>query len=107
MKMIEQTKCRDALYSKELSGIVGALTTSSATIQCIEMLELDELLEETPVERYEYQKSFAQAQTDPVLVLHSSGSTGTAQFVGCCVILADFSRRSKNHHHDPCQHGRE
>lgn len=38
--------------------------------------ELKELLDESPVEIYPYAKSFEEAQMDPCLVLHTTGSTG-------------------------------
>lgn len=38
--------------------------------------ELKDLLDESPVEIYPYAKSFEEAQKDPCLVLHTTGSTG-------------------------------
>ena len=38
--------------------------------------ELEELMEESPVDVYPYSKSFYEARMDPCLVLHTTGSTG-------------------------------
>ena len=38
--------------------------------------ELEALLDAAPVETYPYTKSFEEAQMDPCLVLHTTGSTG-------------------------------
>lgn len=38
--------------------------------------ELKGLLDESPVQIYPYAKSFEEAQKDPCLVLHTTGSTG-------------------------------
>ncbi|KAL8765546.1 MAG: hypothetical protein Q9209_007417 [Squamulea sp. 1 TL-2023] len=38
--------------------------------------ELEELLDDVPVDKYPYFKSFEEAQMDPCLVLHTTGSTG-------------------------------
>ena len=38
--------------------------------------QLEDLLDESPVERYPYPKTFEEARMDPCLVLHTTGSTG-------------------------------
>jgi acyl-coenzyme A synthetase/AMP-(fatty) acid ligase len=39
---------------------------------------LQQLLEVRDIEEYPYEKSFAQAKSDPAFVLHTSGSTGNS-----------------------------
>lgn len=42
---------------------------------------LQQLLEVENVEEYPYEKSFAEAKSDPAFVLHTSGSTGNYSFI--------------------------
>ena len=52
---------------------------------------LDDLLDPSPVERVEYEKTFEEARSDPFVAIHTSGSTGTPKLVilkhgsFCCV----------------------
>ena len=50
-------------------------------MQRINMLELDDCLDPGVVPFYPYNKSFSQAQYDPFVVLHTSGSTGLPKIV--------------------------
>lgn len=72
MKETESTK---VLYAKEMVGIVNKLSASNGHLVTANIESLKELLETQP-STFQYRPSFSEAVGHPVLVLHSSGSTG-------------------------------
>ena len=72
---MEQTRSSKLVYSPELSPVVESLRAQRLETTCFEVPALDVLLSSHP-ETVPFTKSFADARTDPILVLHSSGSTG-------------------------------
>ncbi|KUI71888.1 Oxygen-dependent choline dehydrogenase [Cytospora mali] len=81
--MIVQSQCRVLFYAEEMTGTAEAIRDSRLPELVINPVpSLDELLstdEET--ELYPYTKTFDEAQAEPCLILHSSGSTGDPKLV--------------------------
>jgi hypothetical protein len=72
--LMEQTDCSKLLHAAEVAPILQRMgVASSLRLEVIPTFE--EMLNSRPVS-YPYTKSFEDAQNDPVVVLHSSGSTG-------------------------------
>ena len=74
--MIEHTKCQTVLYSGNFGPIVQELqhTDGRWLRTSLEVPSVDTLLDTASSEHYEEQGS--RAATEPVVVLHTSGSTG-------------------------------
>lgn len=73
--MRRQTDCPILLYSNGVSQ-VEELKAIKPTILAIEVPELSHLLATQDIPRYPYDKTFEAAQYDPIMVAHSSGTTG-------------------------------
>ena len=72
---MEQTSCLKLLFASEVGAIVKAIEGIDPDIRAHEIPSLEALLDskefvDVPVPRY------SQAENDPIVVLHSSGSTG-------------------------------
>ncbi|KAI0202451.1 hypothetical protein F4808DRAFT_76239 [Astrocystis sublimbata] len=74
LSLMRQTGCSKLLYATEMHPLVKPLL-SEETIQALEVPAFKAMLNSTP-DRFPYEKSFDEVCNDPVLVLHSSGSTG-------------------------------
>ena len=68
-------------------GLVSADTDHS--MQSVVVPEEDALLDPTPVKHYPYTRTFDEARRDPLVVLHTSGTTG--MFILCVKIHAVLS----------------
>ena len=72
---MEQTKSTKILYTLELEAVVQKLVASMQDIQCATIGSLDSLLE-ADGPPFPFHPDFDEAIRHPVVVLHSSGSTG-------------------------------
>jgi thioester reductase-like protein len=73
--LIDQTKCSLLLYAQELELQIKPLLEHQPSLQIHAIQPLEALVRpDTPP--YPYDKSFDEVKWDPILVLHSSGSTG-------------------------------
>lgn len=75
VSLLEQTKCAHLLYASEVEPFVKPLLDEKADLKLHPINSLEHLLKpETP--HYAYDKAYDSARWDPILILHSSGSTG-------------------------------
>ncbi|KAE8557065.1 hypothetical protein EYB25_001771 [Talaromyces marneffei] len=76
--LFEQTQCTKLCYSADSPGIVAsgqAILKVTKALRSLEYLSLDELLN-AQCESVPYLYNFAQLRHEPIVILHSSGSTG-------------------------------
>ncbi|KAH9883223.1 hypothetical protein F4778DRAFT_56041 [Xylariomycetidae sp. FL2044] len=73
--LMEQTGSTKLLYAAECRPIVKQLEDVVPYIQFTAVPSFDEMITSTP-KHYPYEKTFDSCRNDPVVVLHSSGSTG-------------------------------
>lgn len=73
LNLLEKTECHTFLMAE---GVEFEHVLSQREMKKAIVPELQELLDNTPVEMYPYTKNFEQARKDPCLVLHTTGSTG-------------------------------
>lgn len=73
LNVLEGVDCRVFLSGKDthVEHILSNRCMGTCTVP-----ELEELLDDAPVEVYPYTKTFDEARMDPCLVLHTTGSTG-------------------------------
>ena len=72
---MEQTESSKILYAKELQAVVNTIAASKEGLKSVAIEPLNDLLEvEAPL--FPYHPSFDEAVRHPIVVLHSSGSTG-------------------------------
>ncbi|KAI9712767.1 MAG: putative NRPS-like protein biosynthetic cluster [Bogoriella megaspora] len=73
LNVLEKSECHTYLVAKgyHFDHVLKEREMKTAIVP-----ELDELLDEAEVPKYPYDKDFEQAQSDPCLVLHTTGSTG-------------------------------
>lgn len=76
ISLLEQTKCIKFIYATEMSQKVNDLQTGKKDLQLLAVASLHDMLQGHS-KYYSYEPTFAEARWNPVLILHSSGSTGT------------------------------
>nr|ARJ54151.1 nonribosomal peptide synthetase [Ramalina conduplicans] len=76
LSLMEQTRSSKVVYGQEMEALFNGLVAAKPELSSLMIGSLDELLnaEEGPV--VPYQPDFDEAVDDPIVVLHSSGSTG-------------------------------
>lgn len=70
-----QTGSTKLLNPSELAPIVKQIVSLESTVQNETVPSFDEMLSSS-AGHFPYDKKFSEAKDDPVVVLHSSGSTG-------------------------------
>lgn len=78
--LLERTRCSLLLHTTELLDKIAILQGEASELLTKTVQSLDEILanESQP---YPYYKTFAEARSDPALILHSSGSTGNPKLI--------------------------
>lgn len=72
---MNQTGSTKLLYTAEFAPMIKPLQALEGSITSDVVPSFQEMLESNP-KPYPYEKGFDEARNDPVVVLHSSGSTG-------------------------------
>lgn len=72
---MKRTSCTILFHTTEFTHTIKELKGLMIDMSTMAIKPLDELLSNGS-ERYPYGETFAKAEKEPVLVLHSSGSTG-------------------------------
>ncbi|KAI0868670.1 acetyl-CoA synthetase-like protein [Hypoxylon argillaceum] len=75
LNVLEKTECQILLSASDSHTDVQPIL-SRRQMRTLTVPTLDELLDSSAAEVYPYTKSFEDAQHDPCLVLHTTGSTG-------------------------------
>lgn len=72
---MNQTAGLNVLYAAEVRPIVSQIEQLEPSVRSWEIPSFEDMLKSSP-EHFQYEKQFDEARDDPVVVLHSSGSTG-------------------------------
>ncbi|KAI0482602.1 acetyl-CoA synthetase-like protein [Xylariaceae sp. FL0804] len=75
VSLMSQTGSVKLLHSIEVAPLVKGIQELEPNIQAKAMPSFAEMMKSTP-DHYPYEKTFEEARDEPVVVLHSSGSTG-------------------------------
>ncbi|KAI8966246.1 acetyl-CoA synthetase-like protein [Daldinia sp. FL1419] len=68
-------KSSNLLYAVEIAPLVDSIRTLRPDLRSREIPPFEEIINSAP-KHYPYEKSFDEARNEPIVVLHSSGSTG-------------------------------
>jgi acyl-coenzyme A synthetase/AMP-(fatty) acid ligase len=81
-RMLKRSNCKALFFAGEMLPIAEALKNADPDMIYQSIATLAELLE-TPsaTPHYPYDKTFDEAENEPCLILHSSGSTGDPKLV--------------------------
>lgn len=75
MSLMEQTNCN--IFFSGLGVHVDDIL-AARQMKHIVIPDLEDLLDQIKAPHYPYEKTFGEAKNDPYVVLHTSGTTGTA-----------------------------
>ncbi|KAI4241070.1 MAG: hypothetical protein L6R42_011382 [Xanthoria sp. 1 TBL-2021] len=75
MSLLDQTQCCEFFASPEVLPIAESLKKERKQLRVLAVPTLDDMLVDAS-EHYPYDKNYATARWEPMVVLHSSGSTG-------------------------------
>ncbi len=75
LALLRRTNCDKIFYSKEVAHLVEELKAARPSIVSVLMPSFEALIE-SPYKAYAFHKTFAEAEDQPVLICHTSGSTG-------------------------------
>ncbi|KAK5019294.1 putative NRPS-like protein biosynthetic cluster [Cryomyces antarcticus] len=76
VSLMEQTQCTKFFYSKETAPNARKLREEMPNLESFEVPTLKEMLS-GPSEHYFYSKDWTEAKDEPVIICHTSGSTGS------------------------------
>ena len=72
---MQQTNCTKLFYAAELGPLIKDLQMMNKDLQCSQVPSLQEMLNDE-TSHYPFDDTFDEAVHKPILVIHSSGSTG-------------------------------
>lgn len=75
LSLFDKTDCQFLAFAKPLRGLVRPWL-QEREMKAIEVDPVETWFPEQDVEPFPYEKTFEQAEWDPLVVLHTSGSTG-------------------------------
>ncbi|KAJ4403409.1 putative NRPS-like protein biosynthetic cluster [Gnomoniopsis sp. IMI 355080] len=73
--LLEQTQCCHFLYASEVDAVVSPLLEHRPDLRLHKIKPLSDMIKQG-AQHYAYDKEYDAVKWDPILVLHSSGSTG-------------------------------
>lgn len=73
--LLERALCTTLLYTEEMARSITELQKETTCTNYVKVESFDDMFS-TDSQHFVFEKSFAQAEKDPILILHSSGSTG-------------------------------
>jgi acyl-coenzyme A synthetase/AMP-(fatty) acid ligase len=78
--LLEALKCTAVIYASEMTLLAQSLEERFPSAKYISTTSLGNFLDASKTskrsERYEYSKSYSRAHSDPVMIVHTSGTTG-------------------------------
>lgn len=75
LAVFEEANCDIVYYTPEMEARMKELQKERQQLQAYCVEDLDDHIQDS-VPHYNYDKNWSEARTDPILVAHSSGSTG-------------------------------
>ncbi|KAJ6780154.1 hypothetical protein PWT90_01970 [Aphanocladium album] len=82
VSLLTVTKCQKLLYGAGFAKRIQPWAQECG-IGTMEMLALDKVFDDAPAPVHEYNETYESAEFDPVIILHTSGSTGIPKPIYC------------------------
>lgn len=79
--VFEEAKCNKVFYTREMISRINELKHAMPSLVAVEVPQLGDLIS-SESKHYEYSRTWEEGRTDPILIAHSSGSTGKASMSG-------------------------
>lgn len=78
LNVIDKSSCSTWLVPSQYHRFqnIAKIFAARKNMRVVQVPEASELLDQAPVRSYPFNKTFKEAEKDPLMVLHSSGSTG-------------------------------
>lgn len=78
LSLLKTTRCNQILRATPFSTIslIIEVINREKDLRVQDMLSLEELLDPQSVSKYSYNKSYLEAENDPFMIIHTSGTTG-------------------------------
>lgn len=75
LAVFEEAKCNKVFYTWEMESRIKELKEAIPGLVAVEVPQLGDLIS-SESKHYDYQRTWLEGRTDPILIAHSSGSTG-------------------------------
>ncbi|KAL2043853.1 hypothetical protein N7G274_003373 [Stereocaulon virgatum] len=80
VSLLQQTRCIRLFHSVEMRPVIEGVQGTVEQLECVEVPSLDQMLEGES-QHYPFNETFDIAKRNPIVILHSSGSTGIPKTV--------------------------
>lgn len=80
--LLQGAKCQRILYGEDYAKRVRPWS-EEASVDSLPMLSLNKMFHESAASAYPYDETFESAEFDPIIILHTSGSTGNPKPIYC------------------------
>ncbi|KAK8016859.1 Non-canonical non-ribosomal peptide synthetase FUB8 [Apiospora rasikravindrae] len=74
--LFDKTGCKYIAFPESHKNVCQPLLDARGDMKAIPVMPLDAYMDETAVSHYPFDRTFEEAEWDPMVVLHTSGSTG-------------------------------
>ena len=82
LHVLKNAECTKLFHSAEFTKTASQLQSKKSELETFELASLEALLE-APPKHYPYNKHWSSSWKEPVIIAHSSGSTGIFARFGC------------------------
>ena len=80
LRILALKSCTVYLRAASMAEVIDRIVHSEPAIRTVTAPEPEELMRDTPATPILYEKSWKEGKTDPWLVFHTSGTTGTRPY---------------------------
>ncbi|OTB03901.1 hypothetical protein M426DRAFT_73780 [Hypoxylon sp. CI-4A] len=101
MSLFDKTDCRILAFAKPQRGLIQPWL-QERDMKAIEVGEMESWFPEQDVEPFPYEKTIEEAEWDPLMVLHTSGSTGIPKPI---IVRQGMIATNDEYRHHPKFHG--
>lgn len=79
-ELFQSTKCSKLLFTAQFEAKLDIFAASMPGLDIFQVPSFDDMVD-CPTKHYPYTKTWEEAQNDPIIIVHTSGTTGTPKAV--------------------------